>query len=451
MLSMTVSHLTMHIFPALLRQPISWIPPEILVEIFAFMCSNPDEHESARDDHATIVNLTHTCSKWRSLVISTSRLWSFIYCPCTGWNEERVSTLLQRSGDAPLDVIFGHACTSEVKCTPLSRALSTFQALFVDNLSRLRYLSVNCIAVDCSVIILKLLNDNNNQYPLLSTLNLAVTSPHSASFLAIQRSSFSIAARPSGVLKRLRLHRIPPLSLAPRFYASLTSLDISIATVPSPRPALLCDLLALLSVTAQLVQLSLSIDTVTIPMSEGAEMDPIILPYLKQIDLNCVEPILLPRLFSHINAPALYKMELWLTPTFTTYASPSPSETRYFWSQPNLHLSSLKDLSLQFVGQDQELLGTYIRNFTFPVLERLEIVNTDPRARQEVDTGDEIEFPPTPRLEAFFRDPRFPLLTHLSLSHFQIEISKVEALLGYIPALISLSLDTMKKLPSADR
>jgi hypothetical protein len=42
-----------------------------------------------------------------------------------------------------------------------------------------------------------------------------------------------------------------------------------------------------------------------------------------------------------------------------------------------------------------------------------------------------------------FRDPRLPLLTHLTICHFEIsaELGKTEAMLGYMPALVSLTLD----------
>ncbi|KAJ4489548.1 hypothetical protein C8J55DRAFT_557454 [Lentinula edodes] len=438
------------------RQPINWLPGEILIEIFSFICSNPDENESATiEDQNTLVNVTHTCSKWRTLALSTSRLWSLIHVPCTGWSRERVSAFIARSSDAPLDVIFGgQGCfTRTEQCTPLSRRLSRVLGILMHNSSRLRYLSVDCMAVDTSAVILQMLNDKNNQYPLLSSLSLAITREvaHPASFPEAQRPliEFSNAKEQTGRLKHLRMQRIPLLSLSPRFYSSLTTLDISFAKLPLPNSAPLRDFLALLSTTPQLIYLSLSMNLLTTPLDESTQINPVLLPYLKHVDLNCGHSVVFPRVFSYISATGLKKIELWLTPSssnLTLSVTPSSSESRWYSTQQNLHLSSLKDLCLQFIGRDQDLLSSSLRYFTFPILQKLEIINTDPGVRTLAKADAEAhhtQLPPMPRFESFFRDPRFPYLTSLSLSHFEVEESRVDSLLGYIPALTSLSLDTV--------
>ncbi|KAJ3998476.1 hypothetical protein F5050DRAFT_1805923 [Lentinula boryana] len=439
------------------RQPINWLPGEILIEIFSLICSSPDENEAASIvDQNTLVNVTHTCSKWRTLALSTSRLWSLIHIPCTGWNKERVSTFIARSSDAPLDVIFGGlGCfTHTEQCTPFSRRLSRAQDIVMDNLSRLRYLSIDCMAVDTAAVFVQMLNSKENQHPLLSFLSLAITREvaHPASFPDAQRSriEFFDSKEQSG-LKNLRLQRIPLLSLSPRFYSSLTTLDISLfSKLPLPNSAPLKDFLALLSMSRQLVHLSLSIIllTTTLNMTPLNEfIQPVVLPFLKHIDLNFGHPVVFPRLFSHITAVGLEKIELWLTGTSSNTSvssvTPSAAENQWYSTHQNLYLSSLKDMSLQFIARDQDLLSSSLRYFSFPVLQKLEIVNTDPDVRDS-DTEYHRSFPPIPRFESFFRDPRFLSLTHLSLSHFLVEDSKVDALLGYVPALTSLSLDTVK-------
>ncbi|KAJ4476715.1 hypothetical protein J3R30DRAFT_324879 [Lentinula aciculospora] len=444
------------------RQPISWLPGEILIEIFSFICSSPYENESASiEDRSTLINVTHACSKWRTLALSTSRLWSLIHIPCTGWSKAHVSAFIARSSDAPLDVIFGgQGCFTRVEqCTPVTRRLTTVLAMLIDNISRLRYLSVDCMAVDTAAVIVQMLNDTDNQCPHLSSLSLAITREvaHPASFPNAQRplTEFLNAKSRIGTLKHLRLQRIPFLSLSPLFYSSLKKLDISFANLPLPNTAPLKDFLALLSMSRQLVHLSLSISLLTnsmpvLPSNGSTEIRSVVLPCLKHIDLNCGHSVVFPRLFSYMNASALEKIELWLTPSSRTPVlsiTPPGSESRRFSNHQNLHLSTLKDLSLQFIAQDQDLLSSSLRYFTFPVLRKLELVNTDPEIRSEADAEWEqrhANFPPIPRFESFFRDPRFPFLTHLSVSHFEVEESKVDALLGYIPALTSLSLDTAK-------
>ncbi|KAF9073860.1 hypothetical protein BDP27DRAFT_1318279 [Rhodocollybia butyracea] len=427
-------------------QPINWLPSELLIEIFESICSSSAENvASSIEDQSTIVALSHTCSKWRELALSTSRLWSFIHCPCTGWDEDRVLRYLERSGDAPLDVVCGaHGCWE--KCTPHSRALSKLKNIILDNISRLRYLSVECMAVDTLAVIVELLRDKDNSCLLLSSLSLSVTRE------AVHRESFPgaripfpeslDAAEQSGVLKKLKLHRIPLLSIPVRFYSSLTTLDISVHSKVLPNVVSLQSLLDVLCITRQLIEFSLSVYILAVrePMPE---MEPVLLPHLKRVDLSCGHSIALPRFFSHINAPALEKIEFWLndssgSPMILT--SPTASESRSYPSKQGLHLASLKDLCLQYHAREQDSLGSSVRNFTFNFLESLEIVNTDLDVRDSMDNA---TLPPLPRFESFFRDPRFPHLTHLSLSHFDIDDSRIEALLGYIPALKSLSLDTI--------
>ncbi|KIK71303.1 hypothetical protein GYMLUDRAFT_326254 [Collybiopsis luxurians FD-317 M1] len=422
------------------KQPIHQLPAEILLEIFSQLVRYTSDAVSI-EDQRTLVNLSHTCSSWRALCLGTSRLWTFIHFPCTGWNENRVETFLERSGDAPLDIIFGgEGCFSHtIQCRPVTRKLTRFHDMLTENLHRLRYLSVECMAVDTAAVVVDLLLNSRkiNRLPQLSSLSLAITREvaYSASFPGAQRprSEFSgVAEQPNGVLKHLRLQRLPLLTLPPHFYTSLTTLEISFSQMPLPNSISLSDLIAILGVSRQLVHFSLSINLLA--TMQDPSIEPVLLPHLKQIDLDCGHAVVIPRLLSRIDAPALERIEIWLVPK-----SPSPS---YFSENHNklyLNLSSLKELSLQFLAQHDDQLYSSLRPLLFPALQKLEIVNTDPNVRSEAYAH--LYLPPLPGFESLFRDPRFPLLTHLSLSHFEIGNANVETLLGYIPALTSLSLD----------
>jgi hypothetical protein len=77
-----------------------------------------------------------------------------------------------------------------------------------------------------------------------------------------------------------------------------------------------------------------------------------------------------------------------------------------------------------------------------PALEKVAFTNIDTDARKGGEKTPSL--PVFPRLESIFRDPRLPHLTHLTLSHFKLSVEqgRVEAMLGYMPRLTSLTLDT---------
>ncbi|KAJ3828524.1 hypothetical protein EV361DRAFT_933743 [Lentinula raphanica] len=434
------------------REPINWLPGEILIEVFLFLRSSPSENNAAsiEDSQNDLVNITHTCSKWRRLAIFTSRLWTTIRIPCTGWSKGRVSTFIARSSDAPLDVIFGG---SREKCSPLSRDLTRVLALVVEKSYHLRHLSIDCTAIDSAVMFGRTLNDRRNHFPILSFLSIAITreTPHftSSTSTVNSLSEFMSAKKQSFVpLKHLRMQSIPHLALSPRFYFSLTTLDISFVK----RPIAVKEILVLLKIPRQLSHLSLSIQSLMTPpnpASSDVTLVPIVLPNLKHVELSFGHPAVLPRLFSYLDTPGLEKIELWLDTkhhslNLDARVTPFVSESQWYATHQDLRLSSLKDLTLQFISQDQDLLSSVLRCFNFPNLQNLEIVNTSSNVRLRDPTQTSHSFPPIPRFEYFFRDPRFPYLTHLSLSHFVAEDLKIAILLGYIPALISLSLDTVQ-------
>ncbi|KAJ7926201.1 hypothetical protein B0H13DRAFT_1470188, partial [Mycena leptocephala] len=61
--------------------PIRRLPPEILCEIFASF-SSPTEYKSE------LLQISHVCVRWRSLVMDTPRLWSNIAIDASMWTPE---------------------------------------------------------------------------------------------------------------------------------------------------------------------------------------------------------------------------------------------------------------------------------------------------------------------------------------------------------------------------
>lgn len=60
--------------------PISTLPPELIIEIFTFVLFSPIEPtNTARRTRTTTLTLTQICSAWRTLVLSTPVLWSWVF------------------------------------------------------------------------------------------------------------------------------------------------------------------------------------------------------------------------------------------------------------------------------------------------------------------------------------------------------------------------------------
>ncbi|KAG5221102.1 hypothetical protein IMY05_C4468000500 [Salix suchowensis] len=96
----------------------------------------------------------------------------------------------------------------------------------------------------------------------------------------------------------------------------------------------------------------------------------------------------------------------------------------------------LKELYIQFECDfDNNKHESSLRCYAFPHLEKLDLINTGLCPIHGT----------VPRLEQIFRDPRLPHLTHLTLSRYEIttaQRTEVQAILGYLPALTYLGLDT---------
>ena len=96
-----------------------------------------------------------------------------------------------------------------------------------------------------------------------------------------------------------------------------------------------------------------------------------------------------------------------------------------------VQMDSCKELSVQCV--DGDVLTLVLRHLALPALGTVAIANVGCRRR-----SGELPSAMFPRLESIFRDPRLLHLTHLTLSHFQLDPEHMESLLGYMPALTSL-------------
>ncbi|KAF5344341.1 hypothetical protein D9758_013268 [Tetrapyrgos nigripes] len=125
-----------------LEAPIRRLPPEILQDIFSFVCSSEgnillvksDEEEEDEIDEEFFtrippLRLSHVCSAWRDLTLSTSRLWSTIEVILDDWNTPSIfELLLQNSHSAPLILTLrmDHGVRWWSKSDPGMKALKCF-------------------------------------------------------------------------------------------------------------------------------------------------------------------------------------------------------------------------------------------------------------------------------------------------------------------------------------
>jgi hypothetical protein len=166
------------------------------------------------------------------------------------------------------------------------------------------------------------------------------------------------------------------------------------------------------------------------------------LPFLRSLEWTYPYPSDVHRFIAFLFAPSLEILDLCLDDmslnrpnTALIRGYDDANATRDDTIVPRvIQLGSLKELSVQCV--DEDALTLVFRRFLFPVLEKLAIANVDARRRNDGTLA------PVPRLESIFRDPRMPYLTHLTLSHFDVNPENGRSMLGYMPALTFLSLDT---------
>uniref|UniRef100_A0A0W0FNX5 Uncharacterized protein n=1 Tax=Moniliophthora roreri TaxID=221103 RepID=A0A0W0FNX5_MONRR len=84
--------------------PISYLPPELLLEVFQWVVASPES--GASHPHLGPWTLLEVCRSWESLIVSSPSLWRYITIP-RGSNirdAQRLRLELGRSGDLPLVV-----------------------------------------------------------------------------------------------------------------------------------------------------------------------------------------------------------------------------------------------------------------------------------------------------------------------------------------------------------
>ncbi|KAF5346411.1 hypothetical protein D9758_012762 [Tetrapyrgos nigripes] len=444
------------------KLPINWVPPEVLLEVFTFLCCSKDTRIPT---DFPAITLSHVCSKWRKLVLSTSDIWSTVWFPCSGWSRQRVLAYLDRSGKAPLDVVFGSK--DNAQCRTATRRVVTALSTLANDYHRIRSCTLECQSLDPAYCIVETLNFPPDAFPQLTSIDMAVTRERFsyASFPFAerdesQREPFS-SITPS-ILRRLSLGQIPLLSLPVHFFILLQALEFSIPEC-NPRidtPIYASHFLTRLYYSRHLRELrfsnvTFSLDVETFPEGEWVRrtkrpgvLEVPILPVLKTLSWSFPPARQIPQFLSLWSLPALEQLDLSFDEDKAT-SDRDPNQTQRFTPHPRLHYPKLRELYLE--SRSPESISAALRSITFPSLTKLDMVNLSMREDERRSRNKQVPGATTrllPRFETIFHEPHMLRLTHLSLSFFDIadpsqsywSVSGAD-ILGYIPALELLSLE----------
>lgn len=400
------------------------------------------------------------CRKWREIALTTSQLWSYIVYKSLRLVHSPLLVFLERSRNAPLKFAY-QARRRMVTYTGYPDETHRVSRLFREmgpELTRLTSVVLECWAADTMTEFLATLKKNRN-LPCLASLDLSILYPnptYPSSMKKIRSEDSEDPIGPSS-LKFLRLEQIPVSNISAYRLSNIVSLELCFP--PRKRtPAefrhsyvlSMSDLCTLLKLTPHLEDLVLLNTVPFFRAEDGSEthnhgdgtehpksVHLVELPALRRLDWSFPYSSDVRRFLSFLAAPSLQKLDFQLEEL--------PNRTEIYQLRGNegrppspvdsvLDLDSVDDLSLQCLGEDS--LTSVLRRITVPNLERLEIANV----------GESNVRPTLPRLESIFRDPRLSHLTHLTLSRLTIDEGHGKAMLGYMPVLVSLSLDVCTRV-----
>ncbi|KAF8154899.1 hypothetical protein B0H34DRAFT_542502 [Crassisporium funariophilum] len=442
------------------RGLINWLPSELIVQIFLAL----RDFDFKDTNYRPAVVVSQVCMKWRAIALSAPRLWSRIILQ--GFRRpEAAQTYLQRSSTAPLAIDYSSSLADRPsqECCQMADFIVKSQGHF----GRINHLSLQCKTALPLEYILESIDNHATTFPHLRYLCLSISNPNpsfAAAFSLMERDESTSKApisrdqvTTSNGLWHLKLEQFPLLNFTSGFVANLRSLELTY----SPRTThsathdyylKMSSLCRFLFLTPLLEELIL---TNTVPFFDSKFLiddspdSPVFrirnvkLDHLKSIEWTYPFACDVHRFLSMIDAPGLEKFDLWVedpsrqtdTLALRGYQLAASAQI-YGQGQGVATYPSLRDLSLQCAGEDT--IGSVLRKFSLPALEKLAVTNVDNSARKDTP-----QLPILPRFESIFRDPRLPGLSHLTLSYFKIspEHGRAEAMLGYMPVLTSLSLD----------
>ncbi|KAI0039885.1 hypothetical protein FA95DRAFT_1566849, partial [Auriscalpium vulgare] len=450
------------------RYPIHWLPPELLIQIFAM---STDSYDPAVSLDETPVRISHVCRKWRSIALATPVLWRRVFLNARDLVRRRppgepAETFLARSKGHAIEVVYTNRMSKysprlapaapvrgeEVPTPHPERAAHILPPI------RSIYCHAEHDAMDYVLMQLRL----DDPSPQLEAVDLALTnSTASKLFDALRFDLPAIMRNPWAS------DRFPNLQ-------SLSLQDVALGCLPMGQLPKLRELTMQVSewrpvgpyrdeflrviYLARLLACAPNIERLTfvragpafhlmvnpdLPPNFWAQkaawgvrglesIPPVPLLALREIEWTGAHPDSLHYFFTHFPAPALEVLDVGFVdvdkhnvpihgPSPINVASLSTASAGPAVLQPVLELANLKVLRVECTSGD--VLRTPFLKLSFPALEMLSLSNLNLRTRWDARAqagGGAALLPHLPRSESMFRDPRMLRLAHVVLSAFTI-------------------------------
>lgn len=412
---------------------INRLPSELLLHIFD-ICVVTDTINTRQPTYqGAALSVSQVCGLWRRLCLATTGLWTRLQFECTKSSLKIADLFLQRlAGQPPVEITY--------QCSKGGPRDDSVEGLILD--------IVDIYSSSLNSFTWKTLDSRN-----LSLILTLVNRP--AALLAIQRLHLSCEATQitnyarqeerarrevllpfssdkewTCSLEELRLDHIPLSFLSSFLFTNLRSVELN--STGSTRPPIhLSALCSFISTAGKLEVLVLTQIYILFPGEDDipTSLEPVESPLLKHIEWNGqLSYTDLHKLFRLLHFPSLEIIDICVDKISDHGVRLGVEGIMIF--------KCLKELYIQFECDfDNNKHESSLRCYAFPHLEKLDLINTGLCPIHGA----------VPRLEQIFRDPRLPHLTHLTLSRYEIttpQRTAVQAMLGYLPALTYLGLDT---------
>ncbi|KAF4607517.1 F-box domain-containing protein [Pleurotus pulmonarius] len=412
---------------------INSLPSELLLHIFDICVSTDTINTRQPTYQGAALSISQVCGLWRRLCLATTSLWTRLQLECTHSYLEIAALFLQRLARQPPVEITYQCCKGSLRDDTVEDLILDIVEIYSPSLNSFSW------KTPVSRNLPRILTLVNRPASLLAIrrLHLSCEDAHIANYARHEASARREILLPSSSddkwscsLEELHLDHIPLSFLSPFLFTNLRSVELN-STGSAHPPLLLSVLRSFISAARKLEVLVLTQIHILFPDEEALPifLSPVESPSLKHIEWNGqLSYTDLYKLFRLLHLPSLEIIDICVDKISEHGVRVGVEDIIIF--------KCLKELYIQFACDfDNNVHESTLRCYSFPHLEKLDLINTGLCPIHGA----------VPRLEQIFRDPRLPHLTHLTLSRYEIPTTQstaVQAILGYLPALTYLGLDT---------